>query len=121
MRFVSILISLSLIILISNLILGSLAGQSGNDVKKKVLWVDVKDFISSATSENIAAAIEQASSSSSSSNNVQGEYSAIILALDTPGGSLDATLDISKVCKSPRFLLLPTFIRQERVHGPQVQ
>jgi membrane-bound serine protease (ClpP class) len=102
MRFVSILISLSLIILISNLILGSLAGQSGNDVKKKVLWVDVKDFISSATSENIAAAIEQASSSSSSSNNVQGEYSAIILALDTPGGSLDATLDIlESMQKSP--------------------
>src|ERR687897_2467782 len=102
MRFVSILISLLLIILISNLILGSLAGQSGNDVKKKVLWVDVKDFISSATSENIAAAIEQASSSSSSSNNVQGEYSAIILGLDTPGGSLDATLDIlESMQKSP--------------------
>jgi membrane-bound serine protease (ClpP class) len=99
MRFVFILISLLLIILLSNLILGSLAGQSGNDVKKKVLWVDVKDFISSATSENIEAAIEQASSSS---NNIQREYSAVILALDTPGGSLDATLDIlESMQKSP--------------------
>lgn len=91
MRFVvAILISLSLIILPSNLILGSLSGQSENGVKKKVLWADVKDFISSATSENIAAVVKQASSS----NNNQEEYSAIILALDTPGGSLDATLDI---------------------------
>ena len=39
MRFVvAILISLSLIILPSNLILGSLSGQFENDVKKKVLW-----------------------------------------------------------------------------------
>ncbi len=91
MRFVvAILISPSLIILPSNLILGSLSGQSENGVKKKVLWADVKDFISSATSENIAAVVKQASSS----NNNQEEYSAIILALDTPGGSLDATLDI---------------------------
>ncbi|MDF2768077.1 MAG: putative integral rane ClpP-type serine endoprotease [Nitrososphaeraceae archaeon] len=105
MRFVlsSILIALSLILLF-NLSIGSLSGQSENDVKKKVLWVDVKDFISSATSENIATAIEQASSSSSSSTttNDQEYYSAIILALDTPGGSLDATLSIlESMQKSP--------------------
>ena len=60
MRFVlsSVLITLSLILLF-NLSIGLLSGQSENDVKKKVLWVDVKDFISSATSENIATAIEQ--------------------------------------------------------------
>ncbi len=100
MRFVlAILISLSLIILLPNFVSGSLSGQSENDIKKKVLWVDIKDFISSATSENIAAVIEQASSPS---NNNQEEYSAIILALDTPGGSLDATLDIlASMQKSP--------------------
>jgi membrane-bound serine protease (ClpP class) len=91
MRFIlTILISLPLIILLLNLSIELLSGQFENDVKKKVLWVDVKGFISSATSENIATAIEQASSSS----NYQGYYSAIILALDTPGGSLDATLSI---------------------------
>jgi membrane-bound serine protease (ClpP class) len=100
-----ILIALSLILLF-NLSIGSLSGQSENDVKKKVLWVDVKDFISSATSENIATAIEQASSSSSSfsttTTNDQDYYSAIILALDTPGGSLDATLSIlESMQKSP--------------------
>ena len=100
MRFVlsSILIALSLIILLFNLSIWSSSGQPENDVKKKVLWVDVKDFISSATSENIATAIEQASSST----NYQGYYSAIILALDTPGGSLDATLSIlESMQKSP--------------------
>lgn len=53
--------------------------------EKQVLWVEVKDFISSATSDDIEAAVEQASA---------GGYSAIVLALDTPGGSLDATLDM---------------------------
>ncbi|HZA64141.1 MAG TPA: ATP-dependent Clp protease proteolytic subunit, partial [Nitrososphaeraceae archaeon] len=106
MRFVLsfILIALSLILLF-NLSIWSLSGQSENDVKKKVLWVDVKDFISSATSENIATAIEQASSSSPSTTtttNDQEYYSAIILALDTPGGSLDATLSIlESMQKSP--------------------
>ena len=102
MRFVlsSILIALSLIILLFNLSIWSSSGQPENDVKKKVLWVDVKDFISSATSENIATAIEQASSSSTI--NDQEYYSAIILALDTPGGSLDATLSIlESMQKSP--------------------
>jgi membrane-bound serine protease (ClpP class) len=95
-----ILIALSLILLF-NLSIWSLSGQSENDVKKKVLWVDVKDFISSATSENIATAIEQASSSSTTTND-QEYYSAIILALDTPGGSLDATLSIlESMQKSP--------------------
>jgi membrane-bound serine protease (ClpP class) len=51
--------------------------------------VDIKDFISSATSEHVASAVERASSS-----NAEEEFSAIILALDTPGGALDATLDI---------------------------
>jgi membrane-bound serine protease (ClpP class) len=53
----------------------------------KVLWVDIKDFISVGTSEHVENAVEVASSSSQ-------DFTAIILALDTPGGSLDATLDI---------------------------
>ncbi len=52
---------------------------------KRVLWVDVKDFISSATAEDIASAISTAE---------QENYTAVILGLDTPGGSVDATLDI---------------------------
>src|SRR5690606_5384781 len=52
---------------------------------KRVLWVDVKDFISSATAEDIASAISTAE---------QENYAAVILGLDTPGGSVDATLDI---------------------------
>jgi len=53
--------------------------------EKKVLWLDIKDFISSATAEDVAAVVEQASSKN---------YSAVILALDTPGGSVDATFKI---------------------------
>jgi membrane-bound serine protease (ClpP class) len=55
--------------------------------QKRVLWVDVKDFISSGTSEHIESVVDQASSS-------EERFSAIILALDTPGGSLDSTLKI---------------------------
>lgn len=57
------------------------------EVKKKVLWVEIKDFISYATAEDVSDAVGQASSA-------EEGYSAIILALDTPGGSVDATLDI---------------------------
>jgi membrane-bound serine protease (ClpP class) len=56
--------------------------------QRQVLWVEIKDFISSATSEHIASAVSRASGNSTE------EFSAIILALDTPGGSLDSTLDI---------------------------
>jgi membrane-bound serine protease (ClpP class) len=59
--------------------------QVSEQTEKKVLWVEVKDFISSATADDIAAAVEEAST--------QG-YSAVVLALDTPGGSLAATFDI---------------------------
>jgi membrane-bound serine protease (ClpP class) len=55
--------------------------------EKQVLWVDVKDFISSATSEHIATAIDRASENPE-------EFSAVLVALDTPGGSVDATLRI---------------------------
>jgi membrane-bound serine protease (ClpP class) len=68
-------------------------GQTEEEVagttERKVLWVNIKDIISSATSEHVASAVDRASSGSTGE-----EFSAVILALDTPGGSLDATLDI---------------------------
>lgn len=59
----------------------------GQSAGKQVLWVDVKDFISSATSEHVATAIDRASGNPE-------EFSAVLVALDTPGGSVDATLRI---------------------------
>jgi membrane-bound serine protease (ClpP class) len=59
---------------------------------KKVLWVEVEDFISSGTHEQISNAIEEASGSA--------EFSAVVLALDTPGGSLDATFQIIESIQS---------------------
>jgi membrane-bound serine protease (ClpP class) len=65
--------------------------QQNNNVNgKNVLWVEVKDFISSGTAEEISAAIHSASSNVGT----ESQYSAIVLALDTPGGSLDATFRI---------------------------
>lgn len=52
---------------------------------EKVLLVEIKDFISSATAEHMNSAVDTAS---------RDEYSAILMILDTPGGSLDATLEI---------------------------
>jgi membrane-bound ClpP family serine protease len=49
-----------------------------NNNNTKILWVDIKDFISVGTSEHVENAIEITSSSSQ-------DFSAIILALDTPG------------------------------------
>jgi membrane-bound serine protease (ClpP class) len=63
--------------------------QDDNTNNRKVLWVDVKDFISSGTAEEISAAIQSASQAAGGTS-----YSAIVLALDTPGGSLDATFRI---------------------------
>jgi membrane-bound serine protease (ClpP class) len=57
---------------------------------REILWVDVKDFISSGTAEDISAAIQSTSAAPRSSSS----FSAVILALDTPGGSLDATFGI---------------------------
>ncbi len=51
---------------------------------EKVLLVEIKDFISSATVEHMGSAVDIANE----------EYSAILMTLDTPGGSLDATLKI---------------------------
>jgi membrane-bound serine protease (ClpP class) len=66
---------------------------SAND-SRAILWVDVKDFISSATAEDISTAIQSTSSSSTAGSSPSSSFSAVILALDTPGGSLDATFNI---------------------------
>jgi membrane-bound serine protease (ClpP class) len=67
--------------------------QQDDDIDdRKVLWVNVKDFISSGTAEEISAAIQSASSATEGGGT--SYYSAIVLALDTPGGSLDATFRI---------------------------
>lgn len=58
---------------------------------RTVLWVDVKDFISSGTAEDISMATQSTLPAASSS---PSSFSAVILALDTPGGSLDATFSI---------------------------
>jgi membrane-bound serine protease (ClpP class) len=67
--------------------------QDDNNIidNRTILWVDVKDFISSGTAEDISTAIQSTSPTAGSS---QSSFSAVILALDTPGGSLDATFGI---------------------------
>ncbi len=64
--------------------------DDGND-NPAILWVDVKDFISSGTAEDISMAVQSTSPAAGSSSS---SFSAVILALDTPGGSLDATFGI---------------------------
>jgi membrane-bound serine protease (ClpP class) len=65
--------------------------QNDSTNGRKVLWVEVKDFISSGTAEEISVAIHSASITAGTSSS---SYSAIVLALNTPGGSLDATFRI---------------------------
>jgi membrane-bound serine protease (ClpP class) len=67
--------------------------NNGIDNSRAILWVDVKDFISSGTAEDISTAIQSTSPAAGSASS-SSSYSAVILALDTPGGSLDATFDI---------------------------
>ncbi|MGH9984550.1 MAG: ATP-dependent Clp protease proteolytic subunit, partial [Nitrososphaeraceae archaeon] len=65
-----------------------------NDINDKlILWVDINDYISMATAENIADAIDKVSIPPENANE-DTRYTAIVLSLDTPGGSLDATFDI---------------------------
>ncbi len=66
---------------------------------RQVLWVDVDDLISSATAEHVESAIARASDDQSGGG---GDFSAVIIALDTPGGSLDATLKIIESIQGSR-------------------
>ena len=76
---------------ITNPVFAQQQDDNGND-SRTILWVDVKDFISSGTSEDISTALQSTSPAAGSSSHTP--FSAVILALDTPGGSLDATFDI---------------------------
>jgi membrane-bound serine protease (ClpP class) len=76
---------------IVNTVFAQQQDDNGND-SRTILWVDVKDFISSGTAEDISTALQSTSPAAVSSSHTP--FSAVILALDTPGGSLDATFDI---------------------------
>ena len=76
---------------IANPLFAQQQDDNGND-SRTILWVDVKDFISSGTAEDISTALQSTSPAAGSSSHTH--FSAVILALDTPGGSLDATFDI---------------------------
>jgi membrane-bound serine protease (ClpP class) len=76
---------------IANPVFAQQQDDNGTD-SRTILWVDVKDFISSGTAEDISTALQSTSPAAGSSS--QTPFSAVILALDTPGGSLDATFDI---------------------------
>ncbi len=75
--------ALGLVLLSPTIILGSLAQE--NQTEKLVLWVDIKDFIGSGTVDHLSLAVQEASN---------GRYSAIVLGIDTFGGSVDSTFRI---------------------------
>jgi membrane-bound serine protease (ClpP class) len=59
----------------------------------KVLWVEIRDIVSSATVDQVAGAVEEAKNR---------EYVAIVLALNTPGGLVDSTFKITEeIQRSP--------------------
>ncbi len=76
---------------IANPVFAQQQDDNGNG-SRTILWVDVKDFISAGTAEHISTALQSTSPAAGSSSHTP--FSAVILALDTPGGSLDATFDI---------------------------
>ncbi|MEM4311777.1 MAG: nodulation protein NfeD [Nitrososphaerales archaeon] len=80
------------IILIS---LGLLSISNSNAQDDKVLWVELNGFISPASAERIALAIEYA---------VREDYKAILLTLDTFGGSADSMF---KIIDSINFSPIP--------------
>src|SRR5207247_5928131 len=51
----------------------------------KVLWVELSEPITAASAENVAAAVQEGSA---------GKYNAILISLDTFGGSADSTFKI---------------------------
>jgi membrane-bound serine protease (ClpP class) len=76
---------------IANPVFAQQQDDNDND-SRTILWVNVKDFISSGTAEDISTALQSTLPAAGSSSHTP--FSAVILALDTPGGSLDATFDI---------------------------
>lgn len=76
MRFV-------LLLFIPAILFPLISSQSQAD--RKVLWVELNEPITAASAENVAAAVQEAST---------GRYNAILISLDTFGGSVDSTFQI---------------------------
>ncbi len=83
MRTKLVYFALGLVLLSPTIILGSAAQE--NQPEKLVLWVDIKDFIGSGTVDHMSLAVQEVS---------DGRYSAIVLGIDTFGGSVDSTFRI---------------------------
>lgn len=91
MRTKLVYFALGLVLLSPTIILGSAAQE--NQPEKLVLWVDIKDFIGSGTVDHMSLAVQEVS---------DGRYSAIVLGIDTFGGSVDSTFRIiSSIQSSP--------------------
>ena len=73
-----------LILFLSAISFPLVASQS-EAADKNVLWVELNEPITAASAENVAAAVQEASS---------GKYNAILISLDTFGGSADSTFKI---------------------------
>jgi membrane-bound serine protease (ClpP class) len=73
-----------LILLLSAIAFPLVASQSETE-DRKVLWVELNEPITSASAENVAAAVQEAST---------GKYNSILISLDTFGGSADSTFKI---------------------------
>lgn len=58
---------------------------SQSEAEKKVLWVELNEPITTASAETVAAAVQETST---------GRYNAILISLDTFGGSADSTFKI---------------------------
>ena len=75
-----------IIIIISFPLVASSSSQSeAASVDNKVLWVELNEPITAASAENVAAAVREAST---------GNYNAMLISLDTFGGSADSTFKI---------------------------
>lgn len=58
---------------------------SQSEAEKRVIWVELNEPITTASAETIAAAVQETST---------GRYNAILISLDTFGGSADSTFKI---------------------------
>jgi len=74
-----------LLILFLSSISFPLAASQSEAEDRKVLWVELNEPITAASAENVAAAVQEAST---------GKYNAILISLDTFGGSADSTFKI---------------------------
>jgi len=76
---------LVLSILFLSTILVPLVALQSEAQDRKVLWVELDEPITAASAENVAAAVQEAST---------GKYIAVLISLDTFGGSADSTFKI---------------------------